>query len=93
MVYPECDPDFAFRILSIGPIRGDISKDGITSMDEATAKTKWCPMRRMTEVGNVKFHNTEPNAPFTLNCIGSACMMWHSGYRLDGGYCGLAGKP
>lgn len=74
-------------------------------MTEDNAKTKWCPMRRMTEVGNVRMHNTEPNAPFTLNCIGSACMMWREiRYIRTGvgdntfvpepsGYCGLAGKP
>ena len=46
-------------------------------MTESEAKTKWCPMRRLTEIGNIRINNTEPGT-FTLNCIGSACMMWRT---------------
>ncbi len=78
-------------------------------MTEDEAKKKWCPMRRMVSIGGeVCITNADPGHPFTLNCIGSACMMWCvagkvlsrriEGPRsvdvfLDAGYCGLAGKP
>lgn len=47
-------------------------------MTESEAFKKWCPMRRITEVGSaaVRISNTDQAQPFTLNCIGSACMMW-----------------
>ena len=52
-------------------------------MTEEQAKTKWCPMRRLTEIGAVRINNTEPGT-FTLNCIGSDCAMWRwHGYGTD----------
>lgn len=63
-------------------------------MDEATAKTKWCPMVRLKEIGfetTSVGHNREFSIDDTdshdneiwkgTNCIGSACMMW-KGERL-----------
>jgi hypothetical protein len=72
-------------------------------MTEDEAKTKWCPMRRITRIGNIKIDNTD-GKEFTLNCIGSACMMWRfygdqlhrgrvgNGAPLTEGYCGLSGN-
>lgn len=74
-------------------------------MTEEEAKTKWCPMRRLTEIGHVRITNVDPGI-HTLNCIGSACMMWRTDPFAKGmhvtaegawpeppdGYCGLAGK-
>ena len=44
-------------------------------MTEQEAKTKWCPMRRIIRIGDVRIDNTD-GQEFTLSCIGSACMMW-----------------
>jgi len=49
-------------------------------MTEEEAKTKWCPMRRLTEIGHVRITNVDPGI-HTLNCIGSACMMWRTDQR------------
>jgi len=64
-------------------------------MDEATAKTKWCPVPFLNALGS----KLKPSD----NCIGSACMMWrerqpepnvmYASNVVFGGYCGLAGKP
>jgi hypothetical protein len=44
-------------------------------MTESEAKTKWCPMVRLsTENGsNITFNASENHR---AHCIGSACMMW-----------------
>lgn len=76
-------------------------------MTEDEAKTKWCPMFRVTAYEldapqdyRPQTDNRGRHAP-EGNCLGSGCMAWRV-YSVDdrtrengpqGGYCGLAGKP
>ena len=74
-------------------------------MTEEEAKTKWCPMVRVVYgIGDNRglFEST-------TTCIASDCMMWRNNTidvmvttpedaeiareHLEGGYCGLSGKP
>lgn len=64
-------------------------------MTEEEAKTKWCPMVRLTDYEDRSVHN--PKNPLT-HCIGSKCMMWReaingAGQGKSSFYCGLGGKP
>ena len=73
-------------------------------MTEQEARTKWCPMVRITwyptpapETSISGWNRDEMNT----NCMASDCMMWrwHGGRRPEKqmeaarGYCGLGGKP
>ena len=71
-------------------------------MTESEAKTKWCPMVRLSTLGggNVVFNASENQR---AHCVGSDCMMWreynYEVWNEDAppkktgiGYCGLAGK-
>ncbi len=69
-------------------------------MTEEEAKTKWCPMVRI----NVALNAAQGVGAFNrdggdFDCIASDCMMWRwntrikIGYKYEGGYCGLGGKP
>jgi hypothetical protein len=76
-------------------------------MDEATARTKWCPFARVgfSTKESVINRSAEDKTKHDIkgwNCIGSKCMAWRSledkyreGWesRAGTGYCGLAGKP
>jgi hypothetical protein len=60
------------------------------------AKTKWCPMVRLTNVSN-RFSDGNGFQKDQL-CLASNCMMWriHLTFGMgeidrDNGYCGLAG--
>lgn len=69
-------------------------------MNEAEAKTRWCPWARV-EVGETgvvvnRFRmDSEPDQGLfqaTL-CIGSGCMAWRTNLMNDqDGYCGMGGK-
>ena len=66
-------------------------------LTEEEAKTKWCPMARLQDVGGT-YNRCGPAAD--LYCIASACMMWRKAtlnngdyYKNGAGYCGLASKP
>jgi hypothetical protein len=69
-------------------------------MTEDEAKTKWCPFTRVMNIngqggGNRWDKSGAPaHSPNNSLCIGSACMAWRWGERLESErYCGLAGKP
>ena len=72
-------------------------------MTEDEAKTKWCVFmnkRIVVRQGYVGLgpHNEAVAVPPELDtdhrCIGSECMMWRHGVRIENtGYCGIAGKP
>jgi len=75
-------------------------------MTEEEARTKWCPMARVTAGnGHVSFNRDDASMPGYLkqaksaNCIASDCMMWvedtstnisTGASRICGGHCGLA---
>jgi len=74
-------------------------------MDEKTARTRWCPMVRITtETERWKAMNNREQVLVgdknRSNCIASDCMMWRIGcaehlnpsLHIGEGYCGLAGK-
>lgn len=44
-------------------------------MDEATAKTKWCPFVRCD--GNNRHWCADHSAAPISRCVASACMAWH----------------
>jgi hypothetical protein len=76
-------------------------------MTKEEAKTKWCPMVRITTVGGGSTNRDELMVGKTgdlVNCIASDCMMWRQlplekwvwdedGHKRPSGYCGLGGKP
>lgn len=69
-------------------------------MTEDEAKTKWCPMVRITATKGYEDVDNRGQALGDYQCIASDCMMWRlitgeSGLPIDGerGYCGLGGKP
>jgi len=62
---------------------------------EKEAKTKWCPMARLSEMGGT-LNRCGPEA--SLQCIASDCMAWRLAHKdaADGterGYCGAFGTP
>jgi len=67
-------------------------------MTEKEAKTKWCPLARLSEMGGT-YNRTGPEA--NLQCIGSACMAWRTKEGVSArsqafvtvGYCGAFGEP
>jgi hypothetical protein len=72
----------------------------MTLLTEDEAKTKWCPLARATNLGDLPVSvNRRGNAPDTdCLCIASACMAWRfvpgTGYEpATVGYCGAFGKP
>lgn len=74
---------------------------------EDEAKTKWCPMVRVTvavgPAGDVYTSDNHGNDGIHPECIGSACMVWrwasyedsaiNEGGPDDFGYCGLVRQP
>lgn len=75
-------------------------------MSEAEAKTKWCPLARVSAANSACEGNHARNRDTDgdwdgMECIASACMAWREirTYRGDtneddiSGYCGLAGRP
>ena len=67
------------------------------TIDEAIARTKWCPMTRVGSDHAVNRSSTG-RVPEQAKCITSACMMWDD-KSMPGtkdkdayGYCGLAWK-
>lgn len=66
------------------------------------AKTKWCPMMRSSsreEDANASNAGVadKNKVPEFAKCVADGCAMWRwhqseQGYRMDTGYCGLAGK-
>ena len=69
-------------------------------MLESEAKTKWCPMARLTAVasnGSSLWHSNRDNKPGSsrLFCLGQLCACWRDdGYNDKAGeregHCGLA---
>lgn len=69
-------------------------------MNEAEARTKWCPMYRCsTDHGQLTDNATHSSGGY---CCASDCMMWRgeltrkeaeNGYRPENGHCGLGGNP
>lgn len=56
-------------------------------MTEDEAKTKWCPLYRVTNASGYTLDNRAPNDPTVSHemaafpryrCIGSACMAWRT---------------
>lgn len=74
-------------------------------MTEDEAKTKWCPMFRVSNAGaggsqySSTSFETKTNRNFISNpqCLASGCMAWRWDYDQYGdateGFCGLAGRP
>ncbi len=73
-------------------------------MTEQEARTKWCPMARVStySVGNPAesaANRTDEGTPYPASrCIASDCMMWrweedHTYTGKHDGSCGLGGKP
>ena len=61
-------------------------------VNDATAKSKWCPFGRVPYITPVAINRTETDLPFT-RCLGSGCMAWRIVGDDDHGYCGIAGEP
>jgi hypothetical protein len=66
-------------------------------MTEREAKTKWCPMARVIDVGKSYNRNTYGEMLGSTLCFGSDCVMWrwivNPKIAEKRGYCGLGGKP
>jgi len=71
-------------------------------MTEDEARTKWCPMVRISIEGHGSYNQySDGDIPEMCNCIASNCMMWREIRKQDsstgywntvGGYCGLADR-
>jgi len=69
-------------------------------MTEEEARVRWCPFARAAQAADETDScvvNRTPlgNIDAGALCIASDCMAWRNNPpdRVDGGYCGLAGKP
>lgn len=68
-------------------------------MDQATAKTKWCPFARAPDTGRDgvvaanRVHGHGVGDPDCM-CLGPDCMAWRRKQpNSTEGYCGLVGSP